>query len=219
MGESRIPRLMEPAPDFEAKSTHGIIHLSDFTSRGKWVLLFSHPADFTPVCSTEFIEFARHYDEFEKINVQLLGVSIDSVFSHIAWIRDLEQIGGVKVQFPVIADLDQKVSAAYGMVHQAAADTATVRAVFAIDPKGNVRALTYYPMQLGRNIDELLRVFQALQLADANEVSCPANWRPGEPVIVPAPATVDDAALRTSSSNGLDVASWYLAKKDLPPAK
>src|SRR5665213_4389548 len=112
MGESRIPRIMDPAPDFEAKSTHGLIRLSDYTSRGKWVLLFSHPADFTPVCSTEFIEFARSYDDFEKINVQLIGVSIDSVFSHIAWIRDLEQLGGVLVKFPVIADLDQKVSGA-----------------------------------------------------------------------------------------------------------
>lgn len=220
MAESRIPRIMEPAPDFEAKSTHGLIRLSDYTSRGKWVLLFSHPADFTPVCSTEFIEFARRYDDFEKINVQLIGVSIDSVFSHIAWIRDLEHLGGVQIKFPVIADLDQKVSAAYGMVHEAAADTATVRAVFAIDPKGNVRALIYYPMQLGRNIDELFRVFQALQTADANGVSCPANWRPGQPVIVPAPATVEDAAKRTSgSSSGLDVQSWYLAKKELPLAK
>lgn len=220
MGESRIPRIMEPAPDFEAKSTHGVIRLSDYTSRGKWVLLFSHPADFTPVCSTEFIEFARSYDDFEKINVQLIGVSIDSVFSHIAWIRDLEQIGGIQVKFPVIADLDQKVSSAYGMVHETVADTATIRAVFAIDPKGNVRALIYYPMQLGRNIDELFRVFQALQIADANGVSCPANWRPGQPVVVAAPATVEDAAKRTSgSSGGLDVKSWYLSKKDLPISK
>jgi peroxiredoxin (alkyl hydroperoxide reductase subunit C) len=220
MAESRIPRIMEPAPDFEAKSTHGLIRLSDYTSRGKWVLLFSHPADFTPVCSTEFIEFARSYDDFEKINVQLIGVSIDSVFSHIAWVRDLEQIGGVPVKFPVIADLDQKVSSAYGLVHEAAADTATVRAVFAIDPKGTVRALIYYPMQLGRNIDELFRIFQALQTADANGVSCPANWRPGQPVIVAAPATVEDAAKRTSGTgSGLNVESWYLAKKDLPIAK
>lgn len=220
MAESRIPRIMEPAPDFEAKSTHGLIRLSDYTSRGKWVLLFSHPADFTPVCSTEFIEFARSYDDFEKINVQLIGVSIDSVFSHIAWVRDLEQIGGVQVKFPVIADLDQKVSSAYGLVHEAAADTATVRAVFAIDPKGTVRALIYYPMQLGRNIDELFRIFQALQTADANGVSCPANWRPGQPVIVAAPATVEDAAKRTSGSgSGLNVQSWYLSKKDLPVAK
>ena len=220
MPESRIPRIMEPAPDFEAKSTHGLIRLSDYTSRGKWVLLFSHPADFTPVCSTEFIEFARSYDDFEKINVQLIGVSIDSVFSHIAWVRDLEQLGGMQIKFPVVADLDQKVSAAYGLVHEAAADTATVRAVFAIDPKANVRALIYYPMQLGRNIDELFRVFQALQTADANGVSCPANWRPGQPVIVAAPATVEDAAKRTSGSgSGLDVQSWYLSKKELPLAK
>jgi peroxiredoxin (alkyl hydroperoxide reductase subunit C) len=211
---------MEPAPDFEAKSTHGLIRLSDYTSRGKWVLLFSHPADFTPVCSTEFIEFARSYDDFEKINVQLIGVSIDSVFSHIAWVRDLEQLGGMQIKFPVVADLDQKVSAAYGLVHEAAADTATVRAVFAIDPKANVRALIYYPMQLGRNIDELFRVFQALQTADANGVSCPANWRPGQPVIVAAPATVEDAAKRTSGGgSGLDVQSWYLSKKELPLAK
>ena len=220
MAESRIPRIMEPAPDFEAKSTHGVIRLSDYTSKGKWVLLFSHPADFTPVCSTEFIEFARSYDDFEKINVQLIGVSIDSVFSHIAWVRDLEQIGNVQVKFPVIADLDQKVSSAYGLVHEAAADTATVRAVFFIDPKGNVRALIYYPMQLGRNIDELFRMFQALQTADANGVSCPANWRPGQPVIVAAPATVEDAAKRTNGSgSGLTVQSWYLSKKDLPVTK
>ena len=211
---------MEPAPDFEAKSTHGLIRLSDYTSRGKWVLLFSHPADFTPVCSTEFIEFARSYEDFEKINVQLIGVSIDSVFSHIAWVRDLEQIGGVQVKFPVIADLDQKISSAYGLVHEAAADTATVRGVFVIDPKGTVRALIYYPMQLGRNIDELFRIFQALQTADANGVSCPANWRPGQPVIVAAPVTVEDAAKRTSGvGSGLNVESWYLSRKDLPIAK
>lgn len=220
MGDSRIPRIMEPAPDFEAKSTQGIIRLSDYTSRGKWVLLFSHPADFTPVCSTEFIEFARTYDAFDKINVQLIGVSIDSVYSHIAWVRDLEQISGIPVKFPVIADLDQKVSAAYGLMHESASDTATIRAVFAIDPKGNVRALIYYPMQIGRNIDEIFRVFQALQTADANNVSCPANWHPGDPVIVPAPATVEDAAKRVSGiGNGLEVTAWYLSKKDLPVTK
>lgn len=220
MGESRIPRIMEPAPDFEAKSTQGIIRLSDYTSEGKWVLLFSHPADFTPVCSTEFIEFARSYEAFQKIGVQLIGVSIDSVYSHIAWVRELEQLGGIPIKFPVIADLDQKVSSAYGLVHDSASDTATVRAVFAIDPKGNVRALIYYPMQIGRNIDEIFRVFQALQIADANGVSCPANWRPGQQVIVPAPATVEDAAKRTSGTGaGLDVQSWYLAKKDLPATR
>ena len=216
MGESRIPRIMDPAPNFESKSTHGIIRLSDYTTKGKWVMLFSHPSDFTPVCSTEFIEFAKRHDDFERLNVQLIGVSIDSVFSHIAWIRDLESIAGVQVKFPVIADLDQKVSQAYGLVHEAVSDTAAVRSVFVIDPKGDVRALLYYPMQLGRNVDELIRIFQGLQTVDANGVSCPANWVPGDPVIVAAPATQEDAAKRTTDGGaGLDVKSWYLSKKNL----
>lgn len=216
MSETRIPRILEPAPDFESKSTHGVIRLSDYTSKGKWVMLFSHPSDFTPVCSTEFIEFTRRYDEFERLNVQLIGVSIHSVPSHIAWMRDLEQIAGVEIRFPLIADLDQKVSQAYGLGHEAVSDTATVRAVFAIDPKGNVRALLYYPQQLGRSVDELLRIFQALQTVDANGVSCPVDWLPGRQVMVPAPATIQDAAKRTNDGGaGLDVKSWYLSKKDL----
>ncbi|MCU1320216.1 MAG: Alkyl hydroperoxide reductase subunit C-like protein [Edaphobacter sp.] len=216
MSESRIPRIMEPAPNFESKSTHGLIRLSDYTTKGKWVMLFSHPSDFTPVCSTEFIEFAKRHDDFERLNVQLIGVSIDSIFSHIAWIRDLESIAGVQVKFPVIADLDQKVSQAYGLVHEAVSDTAAVRSVFVIDPKGDVRALLYYPMQLGRSVDELIRIFQGLQTVDANGISCPANWVPGEPVIVAAPATQEDAAKRTTDGGaGLDVKSWYLSKKNL----
>ncbi|TCK71555.1 peroxiredoxin [Acidipila rosea] len=214
--ENRIPRINDPAPEFQAKSTHGVIKLSDYTSKGKYVLLFSHPADFTPVCSTEFIEFARRSAEFDKLNVQLVGVSIDSIYSHIAWVRDLEEHGGIQVKFPVIADLDTKVSQAYGMIHEAASDTSTVRAVFAIDPKQTIRAIIYYPMQVGRNIDELVRVFQALQVADANSVSLPANWQPGESVIVAAPATVEDAAKRTNGGGaGLKVERWYLSKKDL----
>lgn len=221
MAESRIPRILEPAPDFDAKSTHGQIRLSDYTSKGKWVMLFSHPSDFTPVCSTEFIEFARRSEEFEALNVQLIGVSIDSVPAHIAWIRDLEQIAGVKIKFPLIADLDQKVSQVYGLVHDAVSDTATVRAVFAIDPKGNIRALLYYPQQLGRSVDELIRIFQGLQTVDANGVSCPVDWLPGQPVVVASPATMDDAAKRMDgSSTGLEVKSWYLSKRDLVvPAK
>jgi peroxiredoxin (alkyl hydroperoxide reductase subunit C) len=219
MSEGRIPRILEVAPEFEANSTHGVIRLSDYTAQGKWVLLFSHPSDFTPVCSTEFIEFAKHQDEFERLNVQLVGVSIDSIYSHIAWVRDLEAMAGVQIRFPVIADLDQKVSQAYGLVHEVASDTATVRAVFAIDPKGTVRALMYYPMQLGRNVDELVRMFQGLQTADANGVSCPANWSPGKQVIVPAPATLADAAKRTNGGGaGLNIATWYLARKDLAVA-
>ncbi len=214
--ESNIPRINETAPDFQAKSTQGVIKLSDYTSKGKYVLLFSHPADFTPVCSTEFIEFARRYDEFEKLNVQLVGVSIDSIYSHIAWVRDIEQHSGVQVKFPVIADLDTKVSRAYGMIHEAASDTSTVRAVFAIDPKQNIRAIVYYPMQLGRNVNELVRIFQGLQTVDANSVSVPANWQPGEPVIVAAPATVEDAAKRTNGGGaGLDVQTWYLSRKEI----
>ncbi len=219
-GTGRIPRIGDAAPDFQAKSTHGVIKLSDYTAKGKYILLFSHPSDFTPVCTTEFIEFARHAEDFEKLNVQLIGVSIDSIYSHIAWVRDIEEHAKVKITFPVIADLDQKVSQAYGLVHEAVSDTATVRAVFAIDPKGIVRALVYYPMQLGRNIAELIRIFQALQTTDQNAVSLPANWHPGDPVIVPAPATVDDAAKRLNGGGaGLTVDTWYLSKKTLEPAK
>jgi peroxiredoxin 2/4 len=218
--EGRIPRINEPAPEFQAKSTHGVIKLSDYTSKGKYVLLFSHPADFTPVCTTEFVEFARRSDEFEALNVQLIGVSVDSVFSHIAWVRDIEQIAGVKVTFPVIADLDTKVAQAYGLIHNLASDTSPVRAVFAIDPRQNVRAIVYYPQQLGRNIDELIRIFQGLQTVDANSVSVPANWHPGDDVIVPAPATVEDAAKRTNGGGaGLKVETWYLSRKSLAVAE
>lgn len=214
----RMPRINEPAPDMHAKSTQGMIKLSDYTSKGKWVLLFSHPADFTPVCTTEFVEFARHSPEFEKRNVQLVGNSIDSVYSHIAWIRNIEQNFNVKVQFPVIADLDQRVARAYGMVHEAVSDTAAVRAVFVIDPKGVVRAMLYYPLSLGRNIDELLRVVDALQTADANACATPANWRPGEAVIVPAPITQADAEKRAAGGQGLEVTDWYLARRKLGAA-
>ena len=211
----RIPRINEPAPDFQAKSTQGVIRLSDYTSKGKWVLLFSHPADFTPVCTTEFVEFARNYPEFQKRNVQLIGVSIDSIYAHIAWLRNIEQNFKVKIDFPVVADLDQKVASAYGMVHEAVSETAPVRAVFFIDPKGIVRATLYYPLQLGRNIAEIIRVFDALQTVDGNGVSTPANWVPGKPVIVPAPLLKDDAELRVHSNGDLKVTDWYFAQKEL----
>jgi peroxiredoxin (alkyl hydroperoxide reductase subunit C) len=215
---TRLPRINEPAPDFEAKSTHGIVRLSNYTAKGKWVVLFSHPADFTPVCTTEFVEFSKRNPEFEKRNVQLIGNSVDSVYSHIAWVLNIEKNFGVKVPFPVIADLDQKVARAYGMVHEAVSDTAAVRAVFFIDPKGTIRSLLYYPLSLGRNVDELLRVVDALQTADANAVSTPANWRPGDPVIVPAPVTQADAEKRAAGAAGLEVTDWYLSKKKLAAA-
>ena len=215
MGDGRIPRINEVAPDFEAKTTQGMLKLSDFTSKGKWVVLFSHPADFTPVCTTEFIEFAKRHDDFAKRNVQLIGNSIDSVYSHIAWIRNIEQNFGVKVQFPVIADLDQKVAQAYGMVHETVSDTATVRAVFVIDPKNAIRAMIYYPMSLGRSVDEIMRVVDALQTADANACATPANWQPGDKVIVPAPATQADAEKRVAAGGEFEVSDWYLSKRKL----
>ena len=217
MTDSKIPRINEVATDFEAKTTQGMLKLSDFTSKGKWVVLFSHPADFTPVCTTEFIEFAKRQDDFTKRNVQLIGNSVDSVYSHIAWIRNIEQNFNVKVKFPVIADLNQKVARAYGMVHETVSDTAAVRAVFVIDPKNAIRAMIYYPMSLGRNVDEIMRIVDALQTADANACATPANWEPGDKVIVPAPATQADAEKRVASGE-FEVADWYLSKKNLSKA-
>ncbi|HEV3125386.1 MAG TPA: peroxiredoxin [Candidatus Dormibacteraeota bacterium] len=210
-----IPRINDPAPDFEATSTHGVIRLSDFTKQGKWVLLFSHPADFTPVCSTELVDLARRSPDFEAVNTQLIGVSVDSIYSHIAWTRSLAEKLGQDIPYPIIADLDTRVAQLYGMIHPGASATATVRAVFVIDPKQVVRALVYYPMQAGRNIDELLRIVQALQTVDANGVSTPANWRPGDAVLVPAPATTDAAKTRAEGSEGYDVVDWYLSTKKL----
>jgi peroxiredoxin 2/4 len=206
-----LPRINEPAPDFEAKSTNGQLKLSDY--QGKWVVLFSHPADFTPVCTTEFVEFARRSGDFRQRDAELIGLSVDSVPAHIAWIRNINQNFGVSVDFPVIADLDTKVAQKYGLIHPGASETATVRAVFVIDPKGIVRALIYYPMSLGRNIDEVLRVVDALQTADANACSTPANWQPGDQVVVPPPQTLADAEKRVNSD--YDVTDWYFAKRNL----
>jgi peroxiredoxin (alkyl hydroperoxide reductase subunit C) len=205
--------LNGPAPDFEANTTQGPVRLSTW-EKDKWVILFSHPADFTPVCTTEFIEFARHADALRAKNVTIIGNSIDSIYSHIAWIRNIEEKLGTKVPFPVIADLDQKVARLYGMVHTPSSVTATVRCVFFIDPKRVIRAMIYYPLNVGRNFDEILRVVDALQTVDANGVACPANWRPGEEVIVPAPTTQKGAEERAVNKE-LHVADWYLARKKL----
>jgi peroxiredoxin (alkyl hydroperoxide reductase subunit C) len=210
-----IPRINDPAPDFDAISTHGQISLGKFT--GKWVVLFSHPYDFTPVCSTEFLGFANRAAEFEKLGVQLIGLSVDSVFSHIAWTRSLEQNHGVKIPFPVIADLDTKVARAYGMIHQGASDMATVRSVFIIDPKKTIRALVYYPMQCGRNIDEILRLVTALQTVDATpNTATPEGWRKGDKIILPPPKTAADAAARVAeNSSNPDAKDWYFVKRSL----
>jgi peroxiredoxin (alkyl hydroperoxide reductase subunit C) len=212
--EQKRPLLMlnETVPDFEAVTTHGKIRLSDF--KGKWVVLFSHPADFTPVCTTEFVAFAKIYDELVKRNVQLIGLSIDSIYSHIAWTRRIKEKLGVEIPFPVIADLDMKVSTLFGMVHPSASSTAAVRCVFFIDPEMKLRLMIYYPLNVGRNMDEILRVIDALQTADKHKVALPANWRPGDPVIIPAPTTQDAAEKRLQE--GYECVDWFLCKKKLP---
>lgn len=208
---ARLPRLNEPAPPFEALTTHGTLRLSDF--EGRWLVLFSHPADFTPVCTTEFIAFAEIFPELQKRGVDLLGLSVDSVYSHIAWVRNIEEKTGVKIPFPVIADLNKDVATAYGMLMPGESSTETARCVFVIDPKGIVRAMIYYPLTTGRNMPEILRLLDALQTSDANQVATPANWKVGEPVIVPAPKTQDGAEARLQE--GYDCLDWYLCKKDL----
>lgn len=209
-----LPRIGEPAPEFSANSTHGPIKLSQY--RGKWVMLFSHPADFTPVCTTEIAEFARRNDEFTRRNVQLIGLSVDGVPSHIAWTRDIATIAGKPVPFPIIADLDMKVSNMYGMLHPGESSTATVRSVFFIDDKGMIRALIYYPLSTGRNVDELLRVFDSLQTTSQHGVSTPVDWEPGQPVVVPAPGTAD-AVLdpEQAQAQGLTYRTWYLRMKQV----
>jgi peroxiredoxin 2/4 len=205
-----LPILGAPAPDFEAVTTQGTITLSEL--QGKWVVLFSHPADFTPVCTTEFIAFAQVYDELKAMNTQLVGLSIDSVHSHIAWIRNIKEKMGIEIPFPVIADLDMKVATLYGMVHPGQSSTATVRTVFFIDDKGILRAMIYYPLSNGRSIPEIVRLVKALQTSDKEGVATPANWQPGDKVIVPPPKTVDEAEKRISE--GYDYKDFYLCFKD-----
>ena len=207
-------RIGSKAPDFKAKTTHGEITFSDW-AKDSWVILFSHPADFTPVCSTEFAEFAKRADDFKARNVKLLGLSIDSVYSHLAWVRSVEQLFGVKIPFPVIADLDTKVAQLYGMIHPGASETVTVRAVFFIDPQQTVRALIYYPLNVGRNMDEIMRTIDALQTASKHGVACPANWRPGDKVIVPAPVTYE-AMNKRLTEEGLERKDWWFSTKQLP---
>jgi peroxiredoxin (alkyl hydroperoxide reductase subunit C) len=205
--------LNGPAPDFEANTTHGPLKLSEW-GKGKWIILFSHPADFTPVCTTEFVEFARHHATLAAKNVAIIGNSIDSIYSHIAWVRNIEEKLGVHIPFPVIADLDQKVARLYGMLHAPSSNTATVRCVFFIDPKMTLRAMIYYPLNVGRNFDEILRVVDALLTVDSNPVACPANWRPGDDVIVPAPTTSKAAEDRMANTE-LKITDWYLSKRAL----
>lgn len=209
MTQSDMPRLNEPAPAFDAPTTYGQRKLEDY--RGKWLVLFSHPADFTPVCTTEFMAFAKRQEEFQALNTELLGLSIDSHYSHVAWVRNIKEKFGVDIGFPIIADLKMDVARAYGMIHPGAADTSAVRATFVIDPEGILRAMVYYPMTNGRSIDEFLRLIQALQTSDANGVATPEGWRPGDMVIVPPPATAEAAEQR--ANEGYECTDWYFCKK------
>ncbi len=208
-----LPRLGMPAPPFLAETTHGTLRLEDF--KGSWLILFSHPADFTPVCTTEFIEFTKIAPDLRRRGVELLGLSIDSTYSHIAWVRNIEQHFNVKISFPVIADLNKEVATLYGMIMPGESKTETSRCVFVIDPNQIVRAMIYYPLTTGRNMDEIVRLIDALQTTDKHGVATPANWRPGDPVIIPPPRTIEGAAQRTETP-GITCTDWYFSKKDLP---
>jgi len=209
--QGSFPRLNEPAPAFKVRTTHGERSLEDY--RGKWLILFSHPADFTPVCTTEFIAFANAAPKFAEMNCDLLGLSIDSLFSHLAWTRNIKEKFGVDIPFPIIEDIKMDVASAYGMVHPGAADTQAVRATFLIDPEGILRAMVYYPMSNGRSIDEFVRLLQALQTSDKHGVATPENWCPGKDVIVSPPKTADAADKR--ASEGYNTVDWYFSTKSL----
>ncbi|WP_300988910.1 peroxiredoxin [Thiocapsa sp.] len=204
-----MPRLNEPAPAFDAPTTHGRKILEDY--RGKWLVLFTHPADFTPVCTTEFMGFARRHADFQALDCDLLGLSIDSHYSHVAWVRNIKEKFDVEIGFPIIADLSMQVAKAYGMIQPGASDTSAVRATFVIDPQGVLRAMLYYPMSNGRSIDEILRLVKAMQTSDAYKVATPENWQPGEQVIVPPPGSLDEANARVASGE-YDCVEWYFCK-------
>lgn len=213
-----MPRIGDTAPEFTAESTQGPVTFpSDY--RGKWVILFSHPADFTPVCTSEFMTFAVMADEFRKYNTELVGVSVDGLYSHIAWLRTIREKmefrgwKNVDVKFPLIDDVSMNVSRRYGMIMPGEAETSAVRAVFIIDPEAKVRTILYYPLSTGRNFDEILRVVKALQTADEFGVATPADWRPGEPVIVPTAGSCGVAEDRMTGKEDVECVDWFFCTK------
>lgn len=201
------------APDFSATTTFGPLKISDY--EGRWLVFFSHPGDFTPVCTTEFIAFARYYPYFVQRNACLLGLSIDSNPSHLAWVYNIYQHTGIQIPFPIVADRDASIARLYGMIAPEASKTETVRNVFIIDPKGTIRAILQYPLTNGRNIPEIIRLIDALQTTDKEKVVTPANWMPGQPVIVPYPKTYQELIERVQNPQGLKCMDWYLCFKDL----
>jgi peroxiredoxin (alkyl hydroperoxide reductase subunit C) len=209
----QMPRIGDLAPDFEATTTTGSLRLSEY-NKDSWVVLFSHPADFTPVCTTEMSAFAQEKDFFAEHNTKLLGLSIDSIHSHMAWVNNVKEKTGVYFNFPIIADLDTKVSQLYGMLHENEDTTAAVRAVFFIDPKGTIRLIMYYPLNVGRNMDEIKRSLIALQTADENACALPVDWQPGDKAIVPPPKTLEEMNQRVNDDS-VEKVDFYLAKKSL----
>ena len=212
--QNKFPLIGDQLPEMVVQTTHGKMKLPDVFS-GKWFVLFSHPADFTPVCTTEFVAFAKRHEEFRKLNCELIGLSIDQVFSHIKWIEWIEEKLGVEIQFPVIADDTGKVAKKLGMIHPGAG-TSTVRAVFLVDPKAVIRLILFYPASVGRNMDEILRVVKAFQVSDENKVAMPANWPNNElmkdEVIIPPPTDIKTAKERRGKPNCYD---WWLCHKKL----
>lgn len=216
-----MPRIGEQAPSFEAVTTQGKINFPvDY--RGKWVILFSHPADFTPVCTTEFMTFGKMAAEYEALNCQLVGLSIDGLYSHIAWLRttkdkiDYKGMKDIEIKFPLIEDVSMHVAKLYGMVQPGESETQAVRAVFFIDPKGIIRTILYYPLSLGRNFDEIKRVLMGLQTADNFGVALPADWRPGDDVIVPTAGSCGVAKERMDNKTGeLTCYDWFFCTRKL----
>jgi peroxiredoxin (alkyl hydroperoxide reductase subunit C) len=219
---NRMPLIGEKAPEFVAETTQGTIHFpQDY--KGKWVIFFSHPADFTPVCTTEFMTFASMADEFKALNCELLGLSIDSTYSHIAWLRTIKEkieykgMKGLEVTFPVISDLTMEVSKAFGMLQPAASTTQAVRAVFIIDPQGIVRAILYYPLSNGRNMQEIKRLLVAMQHSDEYKIATPANWEIGDDVIIPPPGSCGAAKDRVDGAGeNYECLDWFLCLKKCP---
>ncbi len=207
-----MPRIGDPAPDFKAVTTTGPMNFRDYI-QGSWAILFSHPADFTPVCTTEMSGFALEQDFFDSRNTKLIGLSIDSIHAHVAWVNNVKKNTGVLFTFPIIADIDMSVSKQWGMLQPGESETAAVRAVFFIDPKGTIRLMMYYPLNVGRNMEEIKRALLALQTADEHKVAMPLNWKPGDKVIVPPPKTVAEMEEREKSD--YEMIDFYLAKKSL----
>jgi len=223
--KSEMPRIGEKAPGFTAETTQGKINFPD-DYKGKWVILFSHPSDFTPICTSEFMTFGKMQKEFEDLNCQLLGLSIDGLASHIAWLRTIKEkieykgMRNIDIEFPLIEDIKMDIAHKYGMIQPGASDTKAVRAVFFIDPESTIRTIIYYPLNLGRNFDEIKRVLVGLQTIDKFKVALPADWRPGDAVVVPAPTSMDNAENRVShTEEGVTSYDWFFSTKDLPKEK